>query len=587
MVLGLATLLLVACGEPPVEDEGLRVYRHALDGMPNSLDPVHASTIYANHVVLNVYDTLYAYQYLARPYQLKPNLAQSMPEVSGDGLRYTIPIKPGVRFIDDPAFVDGQGRELIADDIVYSLLRHFDPASRSQGAWLWQGLIVGMDEWTAAGANYDQPPEGLQALDRHTLRISLTRPYPQLVHTLALGFSAVVPREAVARYGSELAVHPVGSGPYQLQRFDSVKAVLDANPGFRQEPFDLQAEGYDAETQQGLGLESLAGRSPPFVDRVEIHFIKEDSTRWSALLKGDEIDYARVPALHFDEVLASRDPITLRPQLAERFHLIPYIESGFVKTDFNMDDPSIGASPDAERAVRNRALRCALRKAFDWQQRNEVFYYGIGQVFPGVIPMASPEFDPEMSRDSVQFDPQGARRLLAEHGWNAENLPVLEYGYMNTVTNRQFFEQMRGFFEAIGYPQEKVRPLVYPSFGEFNQATREGEVMLIFSGWNMDYPDAQNTMQLYYGPNSAPGANAANYRNPEYDQLYREAAVLSPGPERTALYRRMNQIVVDDCVSITGISRTLLLMWNQRAILLPDRSFVSGFSLRYVALADQ
>ena len=128
-----------------------------MDQAPTSLDPTQAANVYANHVVVNAYDTLYAYKYLARPYQLKPNLAADFPTVSADGLTYTIRIKQGVRFIDDPCFPDGRGRELVAEDLVYSIKRQFDPKNQPQGAWLWQGRIAGLDEWKAAGADYDQP----------------------------------------------------------------------------------------------------------------------------------------------------------------------------------------------------------------------------------------------------------------------------------------------------------------------------------------------------------------------------------------------------------------------------------------------
>ena len=575
------TLFLAGCGDSENSDE-LIVHRHALDGSPSSLDPEHSSTLYANHLVLNIYDTLYAYQYLARPYQLKPNLAVDLPEVSDDGLTYTIRMKPGTRFADDKAFSDGQGREVTAHDVVYSLLRHFDPASQSQGSWLWQGLFQGMDEWAQSGADYDTPPAGLQAVDNTTLQIRLNKPYPQFVHTLALGFAGIVPREAVELYGHEFGVRPVGSGPFELMRFNSVKAVLEPNPYFRQEPVSLSAEGYDPATQSEYGLEAIDGRSPPFIDRLEFHFVVEDTARWSSMLKGDEIDYARIPAIHFEDVLAQRQPIEIKPEIDERFHVLPFVEPGFVRTDFNMADPAVGYHPDAQQNERNKALRCALVKAFDWQTRNDVLYYGIAKLFPGVIPPVTPEYDPNMSQESLQHDPSGAQALLSEYGWNAENLPALEYGFMNSVTNRQYYEQMRSFFEGIGYPREKVEALVFPSFGDLNQAARESRVMLYFSGWNMDYPDAQNTMQLYYGPNRAPGANTANYQNPEYDRLYEQASVMQASPERTELYRQMNQMLVDDCVSITGLTRTMLLMWNKDMVYMPDRSFAAGYSLRYV-----
>ncbi|NND65417.1 MAG: ABC transporter substrate-binding protein, partial [Gammaproteobacteria bacterium] len=213
-------LILTACGGKPSDDigngkEGAKVYRHSMNGAPNGLDPVQSGNVYANFIVVNAYDTLYGYQYLANPYLLKPNLAKDLPTVSDDGLTYTIKIKQGVEFVDDECFTDDKGREVTADDFVYSLLRHFDPRSLSQGAWLWQGRIDGVDAWKDnGGSDYDKVVSGLKALDRHTIQITLVKPYPQLTHTLATGFSAIVAQECVEHYGKEFSIHPVGSGPY-------------------------------------------------------------------------------------------------------------------------------------------------------------------------------------------------------------------------------------------------------------------------------------------------------------------------------------------------------------------------------------
>ncbi|MEJ2533959.1 MAG: ABC transporter substrate-binding protein [Gammaproteobacteria bacterium] len=586
--LALACLvLLAACSDPGGEGPGAapKIYTHAMDGAPSSLDPAQASSIYANFLVVNLYDTLYRYKYLARPYELTPNLAAALPEVSDDGLTITIPLKRGVRFIDDPAFDGGVGREVTAQDVVYSILRHFDPDTRAQGAWLWQGRIAGLDEWKAGGADYDHPVPGLQALDDHTLQIRLLQPFPQLAHTLAQGYAAVVPREAVERYGRELGTRPVGSGPFRLVAFDSSRAELARNPAFRAEPVELAAEGYDPATQSAYGLERLQGRTPPFVDRLVVEFIAEDAARWNAFLAG-ETQFIKVPAAQFDDVLDSRAPPRLAPSLADRFHLDASVESGFVYTNFNLADPAIGEHPDPEQARRNRALRCAIVKAFDWETRNERFFSGIGRVFPGIIPPQVPEFDPGSDLDYVRHDPEGARRLLREHGWTADNLPVLEYGFPASVTERQMFEQFRGFLEDIGYPREKIRPLTFATFGDYHRAYSQGEVTLITSSWTMDYPDAENTVQLFYGPNASPGSNSANFRNGEFDDLYRRAAALPPSPERTAYFRRMNRIVMDECATIAGLSRTLVFLWDRQAIMLPDRSFTGGYYLRFVDVDD-
>ena len=586
LCLALLTLLFqTACDQPADQQtpgQEYTTYRHSMDGAPTSLDPAQASSIYANFLAVNLYDTLYRYKYLARPYKLEANLADGLPQVSSDGLIYTIRLKPGVHFIDDPAFPEGKGRAVQAEDFVYSIKRHFDAATRAQGAWLWQDRIVGLDDWKEEGSDYGREVSGLKALDERTLQIQLISPFPQLTHTLAQGYSAIVPREAVERYGQEFAIHPVGSGPYRLRSFNNASAVMIRNIAFREEPLSLESEGFDQALHGHLGLERLEGRSPPFTDQIEFEFIAEDAARWNAFIAG-ELDFIKVPVSQFDQVLQQRNPPVLNPELVKSYHLKANLESGFVHTDFNMDDQRIGYSPNPDRNVRNKALRCAIIKAFDWEKRNEVFFYGIGQVFAGIIPPAAPEFDSGQDLSSITRDLDGARALLSSHGWNAENLPVLEYGFPSSVTERQMFEQFRSFLGDIGYPRDKIRPLTFATYGDYARAYLNREVMLTTIGWTMDYPDAENTVQLFYGPNSSPGANSANYNNTEFNRLYRASSSMQPSPMRTTIYRNMNRIVTDDCVTISGASRRLILLWDRDLAMTPDRSFLGGFFLRFVA----
>ena len=590
-ILGIAVVLLLAgCGGDgaPEKTAGApaKVYRHSLNGAPTSLDPVQAATVYANHVVTNVYDTLYAYKYLARPYELTTNLATGFPQVSEDGLTYTIGIKAGVRFIDDPAFPDGKGRQVTAEDFVYSIKRHFDPQNRSQGAWLWQGKILGLDEWKEKGSDYAAAVPGLTAVDAHTVQIRLTEPYPQLVHTLAQGFAAIVPREAVEHYGRELSIHPVGSGPFKVKSFDTAKIVMVRNTGYRKEPIDLAAEGYNEAIHGGFGLASIEGKTPPLVDQLEIHFVNEASSRWNSFTKGDEIQFSGIPIEQVDQVLAQKKPeVVLKPEYADRYFMNHEIESGFVHTDFNMRDPEIGYNEDPVRNAQNRALRCAIRSAFNWEERNKRFYSDLGVIFPGIIPPVTPEYDPGMSRASLRHDPELGRTTLEKAGWTAATLPELDYGGVASVVQRQFFEQFRGWLTAIGYPKEKVTYNSFATFGDFNKAVKQAKIKIIGMGWGLDYPDAQNTLQLFYGPYGSPGSNNSNYDNPEYNRLYELTSTMQPSEDRTRLYRQMNQIVIDDCVTISGISRDNIMLWHKDVVSYPDQQIVGGFHLKYVDLA--
>lgn len=561
-----------------------KVLRYSDDGAPTNLDPTQTTSIYESLVLWNLYDTLYSYKYLKRPYELKPQLAESMPAISKDGLTFTIKIKKGVLFADDPAFANGKGREVVAEDFIYSMKRQFDPKNSGRNQGWWRDRIVGFDEWGEKGADYSKTVQGLRALDKYTIQIKLKKPYYQLLYTLAMAQAGVVPREAVEKYGKEFSIHPVGSGPYKLKSFDSNMAVLARNANFRKEKLNLKAEGYSEKAHGYTGIKELDGKEYPFLDRLEIQFMPQVATRWSSFSKGNEIQFSSIPVEQFPNVVASVNPVVLKPDYAAKYHMKSMREVGLVYEFFNMADPRIGYHQDPKEQERNRVLRCAIRKAFDWNSRIKNYFYGMGEAFPGFIPPGIDGFDPNMSRESVTRDVLGAKKMLEKAGWNASNLPVFEWNGVMSVRAKQFFEHYRAWLNEIGYPSEKIKFQSYATWGDFAKAMKEKKAMYVGMGYKLDYPDAENLFALFYGPNASPGANAANYANPKYDELYRKASLLKPSPQRTAIYQKMNQMLVDDCVVITGFSRTYVFLWHKNVLMYPDRDVLGGGFLRYAAV---
>lgn len=566
-ILGLIVLLPMVS----TPSQAAKILKYSEEGTPTTLDPAQSATTYSNLIVTAIYDTLYEYKYLKIPYELKPNLAESMPIVSKDGLTYKIPIKKGVYFSDDPAFKNGKGREVIAEDFIYSIKRHFDVKNRSQGSWLWRGRIEGLDEWKENGSNYLKDISGLKALNRYTISITLKKPFPQLVYTLAMGFSAVVPKEVIEKYGKEVSVHPVGSGPFILKSFNPQRALLARNPNYRKEVLQLEQEGFEPSLHKDLGIKELAGKTLPIVDQVEVNFIKQSVARWNSFTKGNEVQYAEIPTAQVDQILSNKDPITLKKPYSDKYFFRSSPEFGFVYSGFNMSHPDFGYSSDPEQNKKNKALRCAIRKSFNWKQRINRFYYGIGKPFPGVIPPQLKSYS-KMSDESIQLDVKEAKKILKEAGWNKKNLPTFLYSGVSTVKNKQFFEQFRGFLKRIGYPRHKVKFKQYATFGDYNKALKKSELPFISLGWGLDYPDAENLMQLFYGPNGSPGSNNTNYKNPEFDKLYEQTSSMIPSAKRAELYKKMTQILIDDCVLISGFSRTKIFVWHKNTAMYPSRS---------------
>ncbi len=556
------------------------VFRHSELGNATNLDPTQAVSSYESIIMRNIFDTLYTYKLFKRPYELKPLLADGFPEISKDSLTYKIRIKPNIFFKDDACFTGSIGREITANDFVYSLKRHFDLKFKSKNLWIWRGRIKGLDKWKEKGSDYSKEVEGLKAIDKYNISITLTAPYPLFIYTLAMVASSVVPKECVEKYKEEFGIKPVGSGPFFLTSINSQKAVLVKNPKYRKELFNLKEEGYDVKKHGFLGYEKFNGKPLPFIDKIEIGFFNDPDARWRSFLKGNEIALATIPDKQIDRVLLSKKPvIRLKPEYEKKYHMMALEELGIVFSLFNFADERIGYHKDPKRNAANKALRCAIIKAFDWPQRIKRFYFDIGENYTGFIPRGLDGFEnlPKINRDV-----EGAKKLLLDSGWTKENLPVLEYGAVNSVITRQFFEQERSWFKEIGYPVEKIKFLGFANFGDFQKAMKERKVMYMLWAWNLDYSDAENVFSIFYGPNASPGANVANYDNKEFNSLFEKASKMPPSKKRTNIYKKMNKILIDDCVGISGFSRTSIYLWPKNILLFPGRGELGGVFLKYV-----
>ena len=165
--------------QPPANGAAKKVLRLLFRGAETSFDPAAVSDLYSATITSQIFESLYGYDHLARPLKLVPVLADGQPEVSSDFRVFTVRIKRGIYFSDDPAF-KGRRREMTAEDVLYPFKRVVDPANKSPGATSVLELgIVGLAEVRQAALDsrkpfdYDRPVPGLKALDRYTVQFTV------------------------------------------------------------------------------------------------------------------------------------------------------------------------------------------------------------------------------------------------------------------------------------------------------------------------------------------------------------------------------------------------------------------------------
>ena len=526
-----------------VEDANEMVLRHVLHAKIAGLDPAKTSDIYSRVVASQIFETLYDYHFLKRPYELVPLLADGMPEVSEDGLVFTVRIKRGVYLQDDACFADARGRQLTAQDFVYSFKRIANIKTLSPNWARLDNRIVGLDEFreytkscaNAGDVDYSREVEGLSACggDDHTLIIKLKEPWPQVVYS-ALADTAYAPvaKEAADYYGPDIISHPVGTGPFKLNVWRRGSYVeLVRNERFRGEVYPSEGESGDVEA----GYLADAGKAIPFADRVVWTIVEEYQPAWLMFLQG-KIGAGVVPKDSFDEVITGGGELT--PAMKRRnIQLETFSDPSTYWLGFNMADEVLG---------KNKYFRRGISLAIDRERFIELFFNNRHLVAHGVIPPMMAGYNRDVKEKGYsRYDPEKAMELLDEaKGIIAGELPMLRIAMPGAGTwFRQYGQFLKRSLAAVGLEVE----VQYMDRPTFQAKLRSGGVQMFASGVSASAPDGQEFLSLFYSKRDGSGPNAFNYSNERFDRLYEKARVMPQCSERRRLYQEMGLTVLEDC----------------------------------------
>lgn len=584
---------------------------------PKTLDPVKSYSSDEIRFNAQIYEPLLQYDYFARPYQLEPLIATQMPQVTYQDKEYNdlpanaatkdivysvyeITIKPGVNFQPHPAFARGADgrllyqnltqkdlkkihhlrdfkqtgtRELTVDDYIYEIKRLAIPQLNSPIYGLMSGYIDGLDDLHKhlVEANKANIPfldvrkfelDGVKKIDDYHFQIRIKGKYPQFLYWLAMSFFAPIPWEVDQFYFQPgmkerhmvLGWQPVGTGPYMLvENNPNKEMVMVKNPNFRGVQFP--SDGSAQDKQDGYMLEE--NKNIPLVDEFNYSLEKETIPRWTKFLQG-YYDNSAISSDSFDQAIqvdADGNP-DLTPELKNKgIYLQTVISPTIFYMGFNMLDPVVGG--DTEQA---RKLRQAISIAVDYKEYISIFLNGRGIPAQGPIPPGIFGFD-DAPNPVINQSLAHAKELLIEAGYpggiNAQTGKPLVLNYDVTASSgpddKARFDWMRKQFSKLGI-QLNVRATHY---NRFQEKMRTGSAQIFSWGWHADYPDAENFLFLLYGPNGKikkGGENAANYSNPQFDQLFTQMKSMDNNDERKALIAKMIHIVQNDAPWVWGVN---------------------------------
>src|SRR5262245_3128363 len=498
--------LAVGCKDTkhPDEGQGKRtvsvpryggIYRKPLRQEPLTLDPAFLTDVYATSIAQQVFDGLVQFD---ANLNVVPCIAKSW-EASRDGLVWTFHLRQGVKF--------HHGREVPADDFVYTFTRILDPRTASPRAWLFE-RVQGAKKFHAGEA---EGVEGLQALDAYTLQITLSQPYAPFISLLGMAQAQVLPREEVERLGAEFGRRPVGTGPFRFVNWVAGEAItLDANEAYYEgRPFLDRLQYYIMTNHQGILVEFEKG----VLDDVEL--TGQESTPMSS---------------------DARFRFVRKPLLATVFLWLDTHQSPLNKRKVRQA---------INHAINREALSSTIRQNRHVQAR-------------GILPLGMPGYNPD--QPGYPYDLSRARQLLAEAGYpEGKGLPPLElWTSATTAAVFQEHEAIKQDLERLGLKVELFRATNWKQYKTEVLGKRPG-AMYRYS-WFADFPDPDNFLfSLFY---SQSPDNYANYSNPAVDHLLEQARSEGDYLERIQLYRQAEALIMADAPVVNLVYYTFEILFQ-------------------------
>lgn len=499
----------------------------------DNFDPALAYDLISNMVIGQIYESLYEYHYLKRPYTLRPGLAESMPIIQNKGKRYIIKIKKNVSYHPNKCF-DHNKRFLKSDDFLTQFKRIAFAPTKSTGLWLYEN-IVGLKDFHKKVGNdlkklKNTKIKGIETPDPHTLIINLKKPSPGFLYTLAMAFSTPIPMELVDCHANNLTKVAIGTGPYKLTYSDESLHFIELEK-FKNFRNDTYVKIGDRKANEQKLLKD-AGKKVPFIDIIHFHVDNDSNIRWKKFLN-KEIDFLILPKdfiqkalTPFGELSPSLKKINTNLQITTTLTLWWLA--------FNMKDPLLG---------KNKNLRFAFAHAIPIDEYIQKHTHNVAQKANSLYPPGIEGYNPS-HKLNFTYDLKLAKKYLKEAGYpEGKNLPVIPFDTRGHDTkNKVFAHFIQQSLKKIGI---RIK-IVENSFPEFLKKLRSGNLTFWPGGWALDYPDAENLLQLLSSKNHPPGPNGTYYQNAEFDQLLSKLITSDNVVEKRKIMDKIQNLVSRD-----------------------------------------
>ena len=488
-----------------------------------SLNPIAVNEIVGFHVGCQLFEGLVKFE--QADLTLKPAISTRW-DINENQTVWTFHIRQGVMFHQDACFPDGNGRALNANDVKFC----FDKlctsdANNAQFDVTFKDRVVGANEaFESSKAGKNIPVSGVKVTNDSTIEITLKQPFAGFLNVVAMPGCWIYPKEAVDKYGVDIRIHPVGSGPFQLETVKEGEVlIMKKNPNYY---------GVDKD-----------GNKLPYLDGLKYTFIREKKAEILEFKSGNLDMVYRLPVEIFHDIMGDLEHAKDR------------------KTDFQiLNSPAFSTHylgfNNASAVFSKKEVRLAFNFAIDRHKIADFTIQGEGSSADyGIVPYVD-AFEKEgydfKGLRGYKFDPAKAKEYMKKAGYpDGKGFPKLTLqinggGGDRNILIAEVVQKMLKENLNIDIDINTV------PFAEHIEQVQSGKSDFFRMAWLADYPDPETFLTIFYGkhvPASSTEKSFINYfrfKNARFDSLFSASFTEPDKAKRYALLSRAEQIVLDE-----------------------------------------
>lgn len=510
-----------------------------------NLFPHNITDAFSYRVASQIYEGLFKFdpQTLEVTYGLIENFT-----VEPSGLKHKFYLKKGIFFHDNSCFDGNKGRELTARDVEYCFTRLCTKSLSNQHFSIFQGVLKGADKYYEATTGGKKPSfnvEGIRVIDDYTIELELLRPNSLFSVNLARPACFIYPKEAEEKYGLDMRINAVGTGPFTLNSADVVEDISIILK--RNEKYHLKDD---------------SGNQLPYLDAVSVQFIKDKKTELFEFKKGNLDMIYRLPTEYIIEILEETMPGANGEYSQFQLQRSPEMMTQFLALN---NQKGVFTNINVRKAF---SFAIDRTKILDFVLNGEGFAPGIHGITPPVFNNYSIE---NISGYSLNID--SARYYLAKAGYpGGSGFPTLDFllnaeGDRNTNVAVEIKKQLKDHLNV------DVNLQILP-FAQLLEKSYRGDFNMLRAAWVADFPSAENFLWIFTSkdvPNSLDEAsypNVARYVSRNFDSYYNQALAAKSIDDANKYFNRAERQLMEDA--------PIIVLWYDEGYRLV-KSYVKNF----------